>query len=466
MATESPSPTDIPGTSAATVAPTVTGTPGPSPTPTRLEQISAGWNIGTDGPLFLAAMQGTASDVWNLLGVNSTNDITLITNKANEHWRYSDVTPLHLAAGFNHDPEVVSALLEAGADIAAVASTGASRFTPLLLGSSYNTEPKVVEALLEWGADINADDGFGRTSAQLAAIRNPNPEVVLLLLDWGPVSESVEPLNHPVALAGYNSNPDVIQALVESGAAGENEQELLDSALKLSLGTFSSPETTKRVLDLGANMSQMGSEGESLLHLAAYSARPGAAAVLLERGMDIQAKDNSGRTPLFRALCNNGLTGQDEPRTMIEFLMDEGADIETRDNNGNTLVLRSSHSLYTTDYRPINGMSLRLLLENGVDPDASNDAGDTLMALAVQNGDWPTVNILVEHGADTSMQDSGGNTLLHFAAQQSRAELVEQLLEQGADRKATNAFGRTPCQLARGEDNFTGAPLLGQLCRP
>ena len=188
--------------------------------------------------------------------------------------------------------------------------------------------------------------------------------------------------------------------------------------------------------------------------------------MLLERGMDIQAKDNSGRTPLFRALCNNGLTGQDEPRTMIEFLMDEGADIETRDNNGNTLVLRSSHSLYTTDYRPINGMSLRLLLENGVDPDASNDAGDTLMALAVQNGDWPTVNILVEHGADTSMQDSGGNTLLHFAAQQSRAELVEQLLEQGADRKATNAFGRTPCQLARDEDNFTGTPLLGQLCRP
>ena len=459
LATEAPTATDIPATPAATVALTATVTPvPPPPTPTHLEQLSAGWDIGNDGPLFVAAMEGTASDVRNLLGDYSTDDRTRITNKAVGSLSYSNLTPLHLAAGFNDDPEVVSALLEAGADIEAFASTIGRRFTPLLFGSSFNTEPKVVEVLLEWGANINANDGSRRTSAQLAALFNPNPEVVLLLLDWGPVSESVEPLYHPVALAGYNSNPDVIQALVESGAAGENEQELLDSALRFASGSHGSPETLKRVLDLGADISQKGRQGANLLHNAARYAHPGIVAVLLEQGMDIEAKDDLDRTPLFWALDYAGLY---DPSAMVEFLLEQGADIEARDDKGNTLVLYAAGSLSNTNYRWVNGMSLRLLLENGVDPDASNDAGDTLMALAVQNGDWPTVNILVEHGADTSMQDSGGNTLLHFAAQQSRAELVKQLLEQGADRKATNAFGRTPCLLARGEDKFYRDPIAG-----
>ena len=75
-------------------------------------------------------------------------------------------TPLHIAAA-NANPDVVKALIAAGADLAArtggYLSPGPNGQTPLHHAAARNENPAVVEALLAAGADVNARDQNGQT---------------------------------------------------------------------------------------------------------------------------------------------------------------------------------------------------------------------------------------------------------------------------------------------------------------
>ena len=148
---------------AATAAPpAATATPGPTPRPTLKEILEAGWVVHSDSPLHVAAVQGSAAEVEELLGDHSVEETAAITSRANENLTYRDMTPLHLAAGFTSDPEVVSVLLEWGSDIGAMSNFGIDEYTPLHLAAIFGTEPRVIEVLLEWGADVNALSGRRR----------------------------------------------------------------------------------------------------------------------------------------------------------------------------------------------------------------------------------------------------------------------------------------------------------------
>ena len=275
-----------------------------------------------------------------------------------------------------------------------------------------------------------------------------------------------------MVFAAYNSNPDFLQALVDGGAAEDNKDQLLASALRAAFGPRGYPEMVERLLELGADISQENDDGRTLLHYAASHANPEMSALLLDRGLDINATDNNGRTPIFwaAAYLSKGFDYQlgdvQDPLLTIKFLLDQGAMMDVRDKSGNTPLLHALLPSRESNYRQLDRRCLQFLLENGADPDAGNDAGDTPILLAAQNGDWGTMEVLVEHGADTSVRDSQGNALLHLAVQDSNSDMVQQLLDMGADRKATNDAGATPCQVARDERHFTGTPILGQLCRP
>ncbi|MCE2486920.1 MAG: ankyrin repeat domain-containing protein, partial [Desulfurellaceae bacterium] len=63
-----------------------------------------------------------------------------------------EATPLHLAAKYNTNAMVVGTLLKAGADVAA---RDVEEATPLHLAAWYN-EPEVVTALVDAGAALTA----------------------------------------------------------------------------------------------------------------------------------------------------------------------------------------------------------------------------------------------------------------------------------------------------------------------
>jgi hypothetical protein len=73
-------------------------------------------------------------------------------------------TPLHYAAAFSN-PDVIIALIEAGADVNAAIEDGR---TPLHAAASENSNPDVITALLEAGADGSTKNNDGKTPYHLA----------------------------------------------------------------------------------------------------------------------------------------------------------------------------------------------------------------------------------------------------------------------------------------------------------
>ena len=69
-------------------------------------------------------------------------------------------TPLHYAATFSKNPEILSLLIKAGADVNAKDACGN---TPLHGAASYNENPEILTILLNAGADVNAKNDGGTT---------------------------------------------------------------------------------------------------------------------------------------------------------------------------------------------------------------------------------------------------------------------------------------------------------------
>src|SRR6185369_6134596 len=76
--------------------------------------------------------------------------------------------------------------------------------------------------------------------------------------------------------------------------------------------------------------------------------------------------------------------------------------------------------------------SIRLLLENGADPNIRNEVGATALMWAA--GDLEKTRLLLDHGADVNVRSDDGRTPLLIAAGQAGCNAVATLLlDRGAN---------------------------------
>ena len=90
-------------------------------------------------------------------------------------------TPFMVAAIHNQNPEVISTLLKAGADINARDSLDAT----CLIYAAGSNRPEVITTLLKAGANLNVADSNGATTLMSAAANNHNPDVITTLIKAG-----------------------------------------------------------------------------------------------------------------------------------------------------------------------------------------------------------------------------------------------------------------------------------------
>lgn len=99
---------------------------------------------------------------------------------------------------------------------------------------------------------------------------------------------------------------------------------------------------------------------------------------------------------------------------------------------------------------------VKLLLDKGVDVDASNSSGATALHLAAKYGRLAIVKALLDKNADVNVKAKGGETPLHEAINAKdpaknpgdRRAIVKLLLDKGAGINAAAATGVTPFMLA------------------
>ena len=194
-------------------------------------------------------------------------------------------TPLHHAVLVHPNPEVVRALLEAGAR---VDLKGHNDMTALHFAA---ITPTLMAALMQPDADAAAESD--ETARRL--------EVIGLLLDAGATTsakneDGLTPLH---LAAGHHWDPEVVGALLMAGAFVDARAENDSTPLHFAAAFSGNPAVTKLLLDAGADANAQDTGGLTSLHLAArFRGYAAVAQMLLDAGADVNAKDREGKTPL------------------------------------------------------------------------------------------------------------------------------------------------------------------------
>ncbi|KAK7502989.1 hypothetical protein BaRGS_00005615 [Batillaria attramentaria] len=278
-------------------------------------------------PLHLAAMSGDIR-IARLLVENSAR-IDVVNDE--------QATALHKAASLNH-VEVVKFLVDRGARIN---RRDKDNYTPLLLAATYG-HVETVELLLQKGADYTAVDKYDKTAIYLAAEENQKG-VLEKLLSYPQVKRLINVNeqydNSPLHIASQQGYLDVVRCLLDHGADLDSKNEEEQTPIHLA-AKFGRTNIVREIIR--HDKSVLNDEDENsntALHLAAQYGHNKVAAVLLELGADVSARNYNQWTPLDLA-ASKGWT------KTCSVLLDNDAPVDPTDKNMTTplhLAARFGH---------------------------------------------------------------------------------------------------------------------------
>jgi ankyrin repeat protein len=185
--------------------------------------------------------------------------------------------------------------------------------------------------------------------------------------------------------------------------------------------------------------------GWTPLHWACMNGCSRAAEVLIARGVDVNAKDDGGITPLH-AVTWKGFNDVAEGHIKVaKLLISRGADITARDKDGYTPLFAAIHE----GCRDV----LELFISRGADINEPYKDGTTPLLYAVKIGRKGAVELLISKGARVNLQvKESGWSPLHQAASQGSSEIAYILVSKGANVNARDNRGKTPLHVAKSEE--------------
>ena len=215
-------------------------------------------------------------------------------------------------------------------------------------------------------------------------------------------------------------------------AANDNDLTVLMYAAAFN----SNPKVIETLIDKGANVNAKSKKGNTALFQASLNPNPKVIETLIDAGADVKAKNDDGNTALMGALISN------KPFDTIKMLVDEGADVKAKNDDGNTVLMLAVMGNNSPE-------TIKMLIDEGADVNAKNNDGATVLMLATSQKNPDVIKALLKAEADVNAKSNDGFTALMLAAQFSQdPKVVETLIDEGADVNAKNNDGATVLMLA------------------
>lgn len=343
------------------------------------------------------------------------------------------------------DLDFVMTLIESGIDVNGVGSEG---FTPLMIATSEN-EPDIVTYLLSNGANINkVSNGW---TALLEAADEGSLESMKRLLEAGAKVNYYSALGSPTAItmAASEGHLDCLKLLLKNGAEIDGIRE---SVPPLHIAAAEDQrEIIEYLISQQVNINKKDPAGRTALMYAASEGHKYSVQILIESNADRSIIDSEGATARDYAEyekkydIQNYLKVDNRPNIhqatidglmeKVKRMVEEGMDINTRDDYGRTPLHLAAANNHTID--------MRVLIDLGAMINAQDKRNRTPLMYAAADGKRGAAVLLVSKLADVNIQDVDGMTALDWSRNGGNADLVNFLALITENKIQTDRNGRS-----------------------
>lgn len=178
----------------------------------------------------------------------------------------------------------------------------------------------------------------------------------------------------------------------------------------------------------GADINARDNLGRSALMLAAMNGHVEAVCFALDNKADITAKDNSGMSSLLHSAANGHVD-------VVRILLDRRADVNSKDLKGRTALTHAAAHGHTE--------CMRVLLESRADVNMADGEGITPLMYAAANGFENAMTLALEWRADIHAKEHGGRTALVYAAANGHVGAMRRAIDWAADVSVRDVDGMT-----------------------